>query len=49
MMRKGSEGASPQKNEARVKPVTDIISSRLRPKVLASQPVMGSTIAFATR
>ena len=32
-----------------VKPTTDIISSRLRPKKLASQPVMGRIIALATR
>jgi len=32
-----------------VKPVTDIISSRLRPNWRASQPASGSTIAFATR
>src|ERR1043165_1868450 len=42
-------GARPHRNEAMVKPVTAAISSRLRPKKLASHPVMGSTMAFATR
>ena len=32
-----------------VKPVTDVMSSRLRPNCVASHPVSGSTIAFATR
>src|SRR5579863_7798561 len=48
-IRNGSDGASPQKKEAVVNPVTDNISSRLRPKVVASQPVMGRIMAFATR
>ena len=48
-IRNGSDGASPQKNEAVVKPVTDNISRRLRPKVVASQPVIGRTMALATR
>ena len=32
-----------------MKPATDVISRRLRPKYDASQPVSGSTIALATR
>src|SRR3954467_12647162 len=47
--RSGRFGASPQRSDARVKPVTDVISSRLRPKWLASHPVSGSTMALATR
>ena len=39
----------PQRKDETVKPVTDIISSRLRPKVAASQPVIGRMIALATR
>ena len=39
----------PQSSDAIVKPVTDVISRRLRPKCRASQPVSGSTIALATR
>ena len=35
--------------EAMVKPVTDIMSMRLRPKKLASQPVSGRMMALATR
>src|SRR6187399_696640 len=42
-------GAAPQKNDAIVKPAVEIISSRLRPNMDASHPVIGSTIAFATR
>ena len=42
-------GAMPQRNDDTVKPVTDIISSRLRPNVAASQPVIGRMIALATR
>ena len=42
-------GAMPQRNDDDVKPVTDIISSRLRPKVAASQPVIGRMMALATR
>src|SRR5689334_16385427 len=42
-------GAKPQKKEDTVKPITEIISSRLRPKKLASQPVIGRMIALATR
>ena len=39
----------PQSSDEIVKPVTDVISRRFRPKWRASQPVSGSTIAFATR
>src|SRR5438132_7556424 len=42
-------GARPHRNDEAVKPATDAISRRLRPKTLASQPVMGKMIAFATR
>ena len=42
-------GARPQRNDATVKPTTDSISSRLRPNMLASQPVIGRMIALATR
>ncbi len=42
-------GASPHRNDATVNPVTDNISSRLRPKRPASQPVMGRMMALATR
>src|SRR4051812_39189091 len=42
-------GARPQRNDALVKPTTDSIKRFLRPKRLASQPVMGRMIAFATR
>ena len=48
-IRKGSDGANPQKNEAVVNPVTDNISRRLRPNVVASQPVIGRIMALATR
>jgi hypothetical protein len=47
--RSGRFGASPHKSDAIVKPVTDDISSRLRPNVRASQPVIGNTMALATR
>src|SRR6266850_2424327 len=53
MMRKiisvGRLGAKPQKKEARVNPATEPISRRLRPKRLASHPVIGRMMAFATR
>src|ERR671922_2041699 len=49
IMRKPSDGASPQKNEAVVKPMNEAISRCLRPKLLASQPVMGRMMALATR
>src|SRR6476620_1684787 len=42
-------GAMPQRNDASVNPVIDNSSSRFRPKVAASQPVIGRMIAFATR
>src|SRR6478736_9009941 len=48
-IRKASDGASPQKKDATVKPVTAIMSRRLRPKRPASHPVMGRMIAFATK
>ncbi len=44
-----SVGARPHRNEAAVKPTTEIINRFLRPKTLASQPVIGRMIAFATR
>src|SRR5437870_513359 len=49
MIRNGNDGARPQKNDAVVKPITDAISKRLRPNVLASQPVIGKIMALATR
>src|SRR5216684_508119 len=49
IIKKGSDGARPQKNDAVVKPVTEAISRRFRPKVLANQPVIGRIMAFATR
>jgi len=42
-------GARPHKKEDVVKPATDAMSRRLRPKMLASHPVIGRMIAFATR
>src|SRR6266436_7769056 len=42
-------GARPQRNDAAVKPTTDAINRFLRPKMLASQPVIGRMIALATR
>jgi hypothetical protein len=42
-------GAAPQRNDASVNPAVDHMSSRLRPNVLASQPVIGRMIALATR
>ena len=42
-------GAAPQRNDARVNPAVDIISSRLRPKRPASHPVIGRMMALATR
>jgi len=44
-----SVGARPHRKEEAVKPTTDSISSRLRPNMLASQPVIGRMIALATR
>src|SRR6185295_515422 len=44
-----SVGARPHRNDAAVKPTTDSISRFLRPKTLASQPVIGRMMALATR
>src|SRR6185295_2903889 len=44
-----SVGARPHRNDDAVKPTTDNISSRLRPNMPASQPVIGRMNAFATR
>ncbi len=41
--------AIPQSSDVRVKPATQIISMRRRPKRLASHPAMGRTMAFETR
>src|SRR6266536_5787832 len=49
MIRNPNDGASPQRKDAAVKPVTAISSSRFRPKRPASQPVIGRMIALATR
>src|ERR1700686_3997116 len=49
MINNPSEGASPQKKDAMVNPVTASNSRRLRPKRPASQPVIGKMIALATR
>src|SRR5581483_10342356 len=49
MIRIGSEGASPQKNDATVNPLPAANKRRFRPNLPASQPVMGRMIAFATR
>src|SRR4029453_3247589 len=48
-MRDARLGAMPHRNDDTVKPVTDIISSRLGPNVAANQPVIGRMIALATR
>src|SRR5712691_10806632 len=48
-MSEPSVGARPHRKDEAVKPTTDSISSRLRPNMLASQPVIGRMIAFATR
>src|SRR5437870_11148047 len=42
-------GARPHRNDAAVKPVTDAINNRLRPKYVASHPVSGRMMALATR
>src|SRR5579883_3182009 len=42
-------GASPQSSELMVKPTMQIMKKRLRPKVAASQPLIGSTTALETR
>src|SRR5947209_6651297 len=49
MTSEASVGATPHKNDARVKPVIDSNKRRLRPNVAASHPVIGRMIAFATR
>src|SRR5690242_20144009 len=49
IIRKGRLGARPQATEARVNPATEVISTRLRPKLLESHPVMGRIIALETR
>src|SRR5947207_8770950 len=49
MMSEPSVGARTDRKDEAVKPTTDSISSRLRPNMLASQPVIGRMIAFATR
>src|SRR6185437_4901251 len=48
-IKKPNDGASPQKKEAVVKPITAAIKSRLRPKRPASHPVIGRMMALATR
>ena len=48
-MSAGRLHARPQKKDATVKPVTESISSRLRPNWRESQPDSGRMIAFATR
>src|SRR4026207_148133 len=42
-------GAAPQRHDASVNPAVDHMSKRLRPNLLASQPVIGRMIALATR
>ena len=42
-------GAAPHSRDDSVKPAVDIMSSRLRPNVAASHPVIGRMIALATR
>ena len=49
MIRNGRVGARPQQNEEMVKPATEAINSRLRPKKFASHPVMGRMMALATK
>src|SRR5271165_5236231 len=41
--------AMPQSSDVKVKPVTQVISTRRRPKRLASQPDIGRMTAFDTR
>src|SRR5262249_45996093 len=48
-MSDGRFGASPHRNDDTVKPTTDAISRFLRPKTLASHPVIGRMMAFARR
>src|SRR5438128_2452442 len=45
----GSVGASPQRKDEIVNPTTDAMSRFLRPKRLASHPVIGRMMALATR
>src|SRR6476660_5303238 len=47
--RNGRLGASPHRKEETVKPVTESISIRLRPKKFDSQPVSGRMMALDTR
>jgi len=42
-------GARPQRNDETVKPATESINRRFRPKTLASHPVIGRMMALATR
>src|SRR5579872_406411 len=49
MTSRGSVGAAPHKKDAAVNPTTLAMSRRLRPKKFASHPVIGSTMALATR
>src|SRR5215470_10499882 len=44
-----SVGARPQRKDEAVNPTTDSINNRLRPNMLASQPVIGRMMALATR
>src|SRR5947209_16277573 len=44
-----SVGARPHRKDAVVKPTTDSINRFFRPNRLASHPVIGRMIAFATR
>ena len=41
--------AMPQTAEDKLKSIVQVIRNRLRPKKLLSQPVIGSTMALATR
>src|ERR1700722_17700708 len=42
-------GAIPQSNELTVKIARQVMKKRLRPKMVTSQPLIGSTMALATR
>src|SRR5271156_256964 len=42
-------GAIPQSRELMVKIVRQVMKKRLRPKMVTSHPLIGRTIAFATR
>ncbi len=48
-MRKPRLGAAPQRKEARVNRMMQVIRKRLRPNRRESQPVIGRTTALATR